>query len=792
MRVCFTNPVFAVQRYFLNILIVDDDALHGRSVRDLLAAHKYPADVVTSGNEGLTQLKDAEANGKPYQVLILDLNIPDLSGVEVLSAVREAGLECKTIIVSGERELQTVTPILRLGAMDYLPKPFDPTQLINSVANALSRYQLEQENAQMHREVDESARLYKFLLNASPDLIYMLDPEGRFQFVNHELDGVFDTNVDDLRGKPWDVLFSAQPELATSLGHRVNERRTGIRATIAEEFEFTSDLGSKHNLELSSIGLYEDESKYLGTYGVIRDVTESKRTRRQLQQSQRKFYSLFVDSPDAVFISKIATGDIIERNPKFLAFRQEVNAEDEGTDHFLWTEDQTRENFIQALAASPDHVSWMIEPESVHSGAFLELTARRLELEGEQCMIATVRDRTAERRAEQDRLAIQRQLEQASRMEAVGQVAGGIAHDFNNILASIIGYTELVMNTRARFSDEQINQYLDEVVTAGHRARDLISQMLTFTRAQRGESSVIEVNETIDDVSRMLRAAIPSSIELDTYFADDLPAIDIDPTQLQQVIINLLINARDAIRGNGRIEVSTDYVEDETPCRVCGEVMTEKHVVIRVTDTGHGILPEIIDKIFEMYFTTRDAESGTGIGLWTINNLLHEHEGHITVESEVGVGTTFSIHFPAHARESLPSTSDDIPVPRIDGRIVVVDDEVSVANFIAEVLRDKGYPTVVFTDSPQAMSYLQDNMDKVALLLTDGSMPLVTGVELAEFVKSRDPGLPVVFITAYTKTHSAQALKKIGVDHYLQKPFSIDELLTTVGTLVQVGAEAEA
>ena len=785
-----------VQRYFLNILIVDDDALHGRSVRDLLAAHKYPADVVTSGTQGLAQLQEAEANGKPYHVLILDLNIPDLSGVEVLSAVREAGLKCNTIIVSGERELQTVTPILRLGAMDYLPKPFDPTQLINSVANGLSRYQLEQENAQMHREVDESARLYKFLLNASPDMIYMLDPEGRFQFVNHQLDGVFDKSVHELEGQPWETLFANQPELTAALGHKVNERRSGIRATIAEEFEFVSDLGTQHNLELSSIGLYEEDKDYLGTYGVIRDVTESKRTRRQLQQSQRKFYSLFADSPDAVFISKIATGDIIERNPKFVEFRREADdlSKDshQGTDHFLWTEDQPRESFIQALASSPDHVSWMIEPESANTGAFLEVTARRLELEGEQCMIATVRDRTAERRAEQDRLAIQRQLEQASRMEAVGQVAGGIAHDFNNILASIIGYTELVMNARSRFTDEQVNQYLDEVVTAGHRARDLISQMLTFTRAQRGESSVINVNETIDDVSRMLRAAIPSSIELDTYFAEDLPAIDIDPTQLQQIIINLLINARDAIRGNGRIEVSTDYVIEEVPCRVCGEVMSDQHVVIRVQDSGHGILPEIIDKIFEMYFTTRDSDSGTGIGLWTINNLLHEHEGHISVESEVGTGTTFTIHFPAHEQAPATTVNDEIPVPKIDGRIVVVDDEVSVANFIAEVLRDKGYPTVVFTESPKAMTYLQDNMDKVALLLTDGSMPLVTGVELAEFAKSRDPSLPVVFITAYTKTHSAQALKKIGVDHYLQKPFSIDELLKTVGTLVQASLEAEA
>ncbi|NKB97896.1 MAG: response regulator [Pseudomonadales bacterium] len=690
--------------------------------------------------------------------------------------------------------MQTVTPILRLGAVDYLPKPFDPTQLINSVANALSRHQLEQENASMHREVDENARLYKFLLNASSDLIYMLDPTGNFQFVNQQLDGVFDVKLDELVGKPWDALFEKQPGLIDVLGHKVNERRTGIRATIADEFEFSSDLGTRHNLEISSIGLYDherEENDYLGTYGIIRDVTESKRTRRQLQQSQQKFYSLFVDCPDAVFITKIATGEIIERNPKFVEVRTEMGAADDGMDHFLWTEDQPRNEFVQGLARNPNHFDWLIETEVDKTERYFEVNARQLELEGEQCMIATVRDRTLERRAEQDRLTIQQQLQQAGRMEAIGQVAGGIAHDFNNILASIIGYTELVMNTRKRFSDEQINQYLDEVVTAGHRARDLISQMLTFTRAQRGETAAIDVTQTIADVSRMLRAAIPSTIELDTQFDDDLPAVNIDAIQLQQVIINLLINARDAIHGNGRIEVFAKRTISTSTCRVCGEEISGEQVAISVRDNGHGILPEIIDKIFEMYFTTRETDAGTGFGLWMINNLLHEHDGHITVESELEVGTTFTIHLPANDHETVVSDIAPIPVPKIEGRIVVVDDEVSVANFIAEVLRDKGYPTVVFTDSPQAMTYLQNNMEQIALLVTDGAMPLITGVELAEFAKSRSPDLPIIFITAYTKTHSAQALKKIGVDHYLQKPFSIEEMLTAVGSLVLQSAPAQ-
>ena len=216
--------------------------------------------------------------------------------------------------------------------------------------------------------------------------------------------------------------------------------------------------------------------------------------------------------------------------------------------------------------------------------------------------------------------------------------------------------------------------------------------------------------------------------------------------------------------------------------------MTEPHVVIRVRDTGHGILPEIIDKIFEMYFTTRDPETGTGFGLWMVNNLIHEHNGHISVNSKVGSGTTFSVYLPKQTTTETANELASVPTPRINGRILVVDDEVSVANFIGEVLRDKGFPTVVYTDSPQALAYLQNNLDSVALLLTDGSMPLISGIDLAEYAKSHAPDLPVIFITGFN--HNAQALENIGVDRLLEKPFSIDEMVNAVHELTDADAIA--
>ncbi len=733
----------------------------------------------------MATLRQADADKSPYQVLILDLHIPDLSGVSILRGVNDSGLKVKTIVLSGESELATVTPILQLGAVDYLRKPFDARQLINSVRNALSRFQLEQENLRMSAEAEENAELYEFLLNASPDLVYMLDAQGCFKFVNHQLENIFDIDLARLNGKTWKSLFEGHPALADKLVHHIDERRTGVRATLAEEFDFTSSVGNKHILELSAIGLYEGRSRddigsFLGTYGIVRDITESRRTRRQLQQSQRKFYSLFVDSPDAVFISRLDNGDIIESNPQFVNIRGAIDNAHDTTDRFLWDEVESRQRFVHSLPENTEYQEWMFEKNIQGEKHFFEARARYLELEGERCMIATLRDRTHERRAEQDRLALQQQLQQAGRMEAIGQVAGGIAHDFNNILASIIGYAELVMNARGRLEENQVDQYLDEVVTAGHRAKDLIAQMLNFTRTQGGDTAAIDVTKTITDVSRMLRAAIPSTIELNTTFADDLPAAMVDPIQLQQIIINLLINARDAITGNGRIEMSVYDSQTPATCQTCGEQTTAGSVVVAVKDNGHGIDANILDRIFEMYFTTRASDNGTGFGLWMINNLVHEHGGHITINSTVGKGTEFKIylsnaHTPAETVNIL-----SVPAPQINGRIVVVDDEVSVANFIGEVLRDRGFPTVVFTESPEAMNYLKKYSDDIALLLTDGAMPLISGLELAEFAKTQNPALPIIFITAFTQSTDTQALERIGVDKYLQKPFSIEEMISAI------------
>ena len=766
------------------ILILDDDTSHAASVRALLAVRGFEAVATSDAAGAMQRLRNGE-----FQVLLLDINMPRISGIDVLEFLSDQQLDVKTIVVSGESSVATITPILRLGAYDYLPKPYEPERLLTSVGNAVEQLRLERENRAMAARAQADQDLHQFLVTSSPDLIYVLDDQGRFTFANKPVSEIFDQAPADVTGLPWQQVVG--PELAGSLRHHFDERRTGERATRHFEFEYHPGGEGSRILEFSATGLYDDgenhQGTFVGTYGVLRDVTEARRTARELAQSRLKFYGLFMDSPDASYIARLQDGRLLEANASFRHIQTQLGATAQSDDGFLFPDADTRREFVRRVVLGGEPKAIALDRETPTSVYHLELSAKVLTLNDELCLLATVHDRTDARLAERDRLNLQNRLQQASKMEAIGQLAGGIAHDFNNILASMIGYAELVQTSRVRFSTEQVDGYLEQVIGAGHRARDLISQMLTFTRANRGEPKPVDVGGAISDVSRMLRAAIPSQIDIQTEIDEDLEPVHADPIQLQQIIINLLVNARDAIDGPGRIVVGLRRGEQSEPCAACGERLDHEHVVLSVDDTGHGISAEVRERMFDMYFTTREPGKGTGIGLWLINNLIHDYHGHITVTSTEHGGSRFEVHLPLRAPNVEASTGNSPGAPsRPDKQLImVVDDEVSVGNFIGEVLLDAGYEVALFHESPRALRYLQEHPENVAVLITDQNMPLMNGLELAVQAKALHAELPVVLITGFTSGQQFEEWQRLGLDGFLSKPFRLEALLDTVAALIR-------
>jgi two-component system cell cycle sensor histidine kinase/response regulator CckA len=276
---------------------------------------------------------------------------------------------------------------------------------------------------------------------------------------------------------------------------------------------------------------------------------------------------------------------------------------------------------------------------------------------GEPHVLAIVRDITERKHAEAERAALEAQLRQAQKMEAIGQLAGGIAHDFNNILTGILGYLSLAAENRAARSDAKLARHLGQANLAAQRARELIAQLLTFSRGRKGRPQPLALAALVEDALRLLASSLPSTLELETAFAPGLPRVMFDPVQLEQVVLNLCINARDAMAGSGRLRVGARVTEEPTLCASCRRRVEGRSVELWVADEGAGIAPEVRDRIFEPFFSTKEVGRGSGMGLATVHGIVHEHGGHIVVESTPGRGATFRIRL-APLAEGVAAASE--------------------------------------------------------------------------------------------------------------------------------------
>ncbi|MBD3671417.1 MAG: response regulator [Gammaproteobacteria bacterium] len=401
-------------------------------------------------------------------------------------------------------------------------------------------------------------------------------------------------------------------------------------------------------------------------------------------------------------------------------------------------------------------------------------------------IIAVGQDISLQKQGDIERENLQLQLQHAQKMEAIGQLTGGIAHDFNNILASIIGYTELALD---RFADEgsgKLHAYLKEVHLAGMRAKDLIAQMLAFSRSKQGEYIALSTTPLIKETIKLLRPTIPASINMQFSQTSEVHKIQADPIQLQQVLMNLCINARDAISTHGTITISVDEQDvNNEICNSCHQSHSGHYLVLSVKDTGSGIPPDVIDRIFEPFLTTKDVGAGTGMGLSMVHGIVHNHKGHIRVDSTVGAGTDFRIYFPLDVT-GLPELGESRQMGSgmISPHILVVDDEESVGRFIQALLEAQAYRVTIMTDSTQALSYFHEHSDEIDLVISDQTMPGMTGLDMLKQMLGERPQLPVVLATGFSHHVSEKEALEAGVQAFMKKPFDTDLLLETLSRIL--------
>jgi PAS domain S-box-containing protein len=400
---------------------------------------------------------------------------------------------------------------------------------------------------------------------------------------------------------------------------------------------------------------------------------------------------------------------------------------------------------------------------------------------GGMVFVGYLRDITLQREADRAREELGAQLRQAQKMEAIGHLTGGIAHDFNNILTGIMGYIGMAEELADAAGHARLSTYLQRARHSGTRATDLIQQMLTFSRGQRGDPRVFAPAPLVADGMRLVRATLPATVVLASDLDPAVPAVRFDAVQLEQVLVNLCINARDAMSGRGTLEVSLRAVPtDGLVCTSCQQRLAGPHVELAVSDSGPGVPDAVMLRMFEPFFTTKAPGQGSGMGLATVHGIVHEHLGHIVVRNRPSGGASFSVFLPVEADAVAPGISDDHgdrregKTPVLRGRVLLVDDDDTVRDFVTELLQEWGLEVAAYGDPLRARAAASDDATfDVAIL--DYRMPHLTGVELAQALTSARPSLAVFLYTGYADGLDDGALPAAGIRARLSKPLDTAE-----------------
>jgi PAS domain S-box-containing protein len=395
---------------------------------------------------------------------------------------------------------------------------------------------------------------------------------------------------------------------------------------------------------------------------------------------------------------------------------------------------------------------------------------------------SSIRDITGRVKVEQEREKLFNQLREAQKMEAIGTLAGGIAHDFNNILAAIIGYSEMAADELSPENDA--SRMILEVLKASNRAKDLVQQILAFSRQGTGERKPLQIHFIIKEVVKLLQATIPKSIGIELNIRGDNITIMADSTQIHQVIMNLCTNAYHAMKDQGgRLTIFLDKVAalPEIPDQNPNPAVTGPYLHLEIGDTGHGMSDTVMQRIFDPYFTTRAQGEGTGLGLSVVHGIVKSHGGFIMVDSEPGKGTTFKLYFPCIESEvAVPQRMAPEPMPRGEEHILLVDDEEQLVRMWRQMLEALGYQVTAAFNSPDALELFMDRPDRFDLILTDMSMPDLSGAQLAEKVLSARPDMPLILCTGFSERMNEPTAKNLGFKAFLMKPVVMNELAEAI------------
>lgn len=684
------------------ILTIDDESIFRKCIRAYLENYEYTVLEAENGQVGLQIY-----NSYQVDLVLVDLRMPVLGGLQVLSEIRRQDPDLPLIVVSGAGAIDDVVEALRLGATDYLLKPIDDMSiLLHAIEKGLERARLLREN-----------KKYQRLLEA------------------------------EVAGKTEELMV-------------LNNR-------LRDVVESTKKLLGCGEIRESGPMILEEFGRHMKAQGgSLYEVTEN-----------RLLWIHSIDEGHAVgsLVRPLQPGTIFSRA---LRASEPFIVEDirrEGGAISGWSGyvspscivfpllNRSGEIFAIFSLHNPEHGTFAAHDREI--GTILaSYTSEALQ----RAMAVAAMKRNEEL------------MLQSQKLEAVGTLAGGIAHDFNNILSAIVGYTDLTL-----FSEElpgSLKRNLEQVKKASQRARDLVRQILSITRTDEVQVVPIDASPIIKEALKLLRASIPSSITIEKSVPSGLGLIKVDPGRIHQVLMNLCTNAVQAMQGqSGVLRVELARAETDRKDTELGHLAGKMCLRLSVADTGKGIPPDELGRIFDPYYTTKEKGEGTGLGLAVVHGIVRGSGGIVTVESVVGKGSVFNVYLPCAevVRETTPQLTD-YQMPQGSERILFVDDEETLAEMAGEMLKRLGYDVQILTSSVEAQEILESHPGEYDLIITDQTMPIISGLDLARSAMAIRPGMPIILYTGYSAAISEKEARDIGIRKVLMKPLSMTLLSQAV------------
>ncbi|OGV74990.1 MAG: hypothetical protein A3K19_12095 [Lentisphaerae bacterium RIFOXYB12_FULL_65_16] len=758
----------------LHLLIVEDEEAHVEAIRR--AFEKADANVEIRAVGTLREFRAAVADRLPDLVLI-DLNLPDGKAMEVMTFTSEtAPFPILVMTAFGNQEI--VVKVMKAGALDYVIKsPEAFAAMPQTMERAFREWKLLQKHKQTKEALRESEVRYRRLFEDAQDGMALAEAEtGRLADCNRALCRMVEREQAELVGQFQSVLHPPQENTQGGVSSTFRQHQTDARKVL--ESRLLSRSGKLLPVEIMASRVQMNGRDYM--LGIFRDITE----RRRVEESHARLATAVEQAAETIMITD-TDGTILYVNPAFDKTSGYTREEAIGQNpRFLKSDKQNAEFYRRLWAALVAGEVW--------SGRMIN-KRKDGTLYEEDASISPMRDAAgtivsyvAVKRDVTREVQLETQLHQAQKMEAVGRLAGGVAHDFNNLLMGIMGYAELC---RGRIDPgHPIREWLDEITRDAERSADITRQLLAFARKQTIAPKILDLNDAVAGMLKLLRRLIGEDINLAWLPGTDLRPVRLDPSQVDQVLANLCVNARDAIAGVGKITLETGNTTlDAEYCARHADAIPGAYVFLSVSDDGCGMDRETMAQIFEPFFTTKGLGKGTGLGLATVYGIVKQNSGFIYVYSEPGQGTTFRIHLPQVAAGAVAATATSkAAVPRGRGEtILLVEDEKSLRVTCGLFLEALDYKVLLAETPGEALKMVDRHPGDIHLLLTDVVMPGMDGRQLSKRISAVKPGVKVLFMSGYTADVIAQRGVLEQNTAFIGKPFKRDDLARKVRDVLE-------